>query len=27
MMLHPADPYDALACGHPAPRLHLRIVS
>ena len=27
MMLQPADPYDALAMGQPAPRLHLRIVS
>jgi capsular polysaccharide export protein len=27
MMLHPADPYQALACGQPSPRLHLRIVS
>jgi capsular polysaccharide export protein len=27
MMLQAADPYDALAMGRPAPRLHLRIVS
>jgi capsular polysaccharide export protein len=27
MMLQQADPYDALASGTPAPRLHLRIVS
>jgi capsular polysaccharide export protein len=27
MMLQSADPYDALASGTPAPRLHLRIVS
>jgi capsular polysaccharide export protein len=27
MMLQAADPYDALASGSPAPRLHLRIVS
>jgi capsular polysaccharide export protein len=27
MMLQPADPYDALAMGTPAPRLQLRIVS
>ncbi len=27
MMLQRADPYDALAMGKPAPRLHLRIVS